>query len=153
MREKRTGFGLGSEPVNLAASRQAAALNSSPTLFCMPLRTYLLNRLNTRPRSPYRLPIASYTSPVCDLSRMVAVASVASLFGLPRTSHTASVTRGVLRIRLTFHEPSSVMTSSRSPSGAAQIGVGLGRPSLVNVVNRRYFALETSSKVGATGSI
>ena len=64
----------------------------------------------------------------------------------------AIVTRGVLRIRLTFHDFSSVMTSSRSPSTAAQIGVGLGRPSLVNVVSRMYCALARSAKVGVTVS-
>ena len=65
----------------------------------------------------------------------------------------ASVTRGVLRIRLTFQDFPSVMTSSRSPlslSKAAQIGVGLGRPSLVKVVSRMYCALASSAKVGVT---
>jgi hypothetical protein len=41
------------------------------------------------------------------------------------------------------------MTSKRSPSGAAQIAVGFGLPSLVNVVSRMYRALATSSNVGA----
>src|ERR1700692_2840439 len=64
----------------------------------------------------------------------------------------ANVTRGVLRIRLTFQELPTVITSRRSPSTAAQIGVGLGRPSLVKVVNRRYCALARSAKVGVTVS-
>src|SRR5262245_40513846 len=81
---------------------------------------------------------------------MAAVASTASLLGLPRTSQIATVTRGVLRIRLTFHESPSVMTSRRSRSGAAQITVGLERPSLVNVVSRMYLALATSAKVTGT---
>ena len=68
-------------------------------------------------------------------------------------SQTASVTRGVLRIRFTFHAFSSLMTSSRSPSEAAQTGVGLGRPSLVKVVSRTYCALATSAKLGATASV
>ena len=38
----------------------------------------------------------------------------------------ASVTRGVLRIRLTFQDFSWVVTSSRPRRLAAQIGVGLG---------------------------
>ena len=79
---------------------------------------------------------------------MVAVASMASLFLRPRISQTASVTREVLRIRLTFHAFSSLMTSRRSPSEAAQTGVGLGRPSLVKVVSRTYCALAMSAKLG-----
>ena len=82
------------------------------------------------------------TCPVC-----AAVASTASPFGFPRRSHTAMVTRGVLRMRLTFHDFSWVIATRRSPSGAAQIGVGLGLPSLVNVVSRMYSALATSAKV------
>jgi hypothetical protein len=31
--------------------------------------------------------------------------------------------------------------------------VGLGRPSLVNVVSRTYCALATSAKLGATGPV
>jgi len=50
---------------------------------------------------------------------------------------------------LTFQAFFSVITSARSPSRAIQIGVGLGRPSLVNVVNRTYWALDTSSNVTA----
>src|SRR6185312_7401999 len=91
-------------------------------------------------------------TPLCDLSRTTAVPSTASLFGRPRMSHTAIVTRGVLRIRLTFHAFPSVITSRRSPSAAAQIGVGLGRPSLVKVVSRMYCALARSAKVGVTGA-
>jgi dienelactone hydrolase len=37
-----------------------------------------------------------------------------------------------------------------SPSGAAQIGVGFGRPSLVNVVSKMYLDLATSANVSAT---
>jgi hypothetical protein len=59
----------------------------------------------------------------------------------------------VLRIRLTFQDFPSLMTSRRSPSGAAQIGVGLGRPSLVKVVSRTYCALATSAKLGVTGPV
>src|SRR5271166_2328495 len=65
----------------------------------------------------------------------------------------ANVTRGVLRIRLTFQELPTVITNRRSPrslSKAAQIGVGLGRPSLVKVVNRMYWDLARSAKVGVT---
>src|SRR5437870_1019879 len=54
------------------------------------------------------------------------------------------VTRGVLRIRFVFQEPSSVMISSLSPSGTPQTGVGFARPSLVKVVSSRYLALTTS---------
>src|SRR5689334_23689011 len=84
---------------------------------------------------------------------MAAVPSTASLVGRPFMVQVASVTRGVLRIRLTFHDFSWVMTRSRSPrclSRAAQIGVGLGLPSLVNVVSRMYCALARSAKVGVT---
>jgi hypothetical protein len=63
---------------------------------------------------------------------------------LPNAALLAIVTLGVLLIRFVFHDPSSVMTSSLSPSGTPQIGVGLGRPSLVNVVNSRYLDLMTS---------
>src|ERR1700722_18449913 len=84
---------------------------------------------------------------------MTAVASRASLFGFPCMSQIASVTRGVLRIRLTFHDFPWVIISRRSPSLAAQIAVGLGRPSLVKVVSRTYCALATSAKVGATGPV
>src|SRR5277367_6615573 len=56
---------------------------------------------------------------------MAAVASMASLFGCPCMSQIASVTRGVLRIRLTFHDFPWVIISRRLPSLAAQIGVGL----------------------------
>ena len=38
----------------------------------------------------------------------------------------------------------------RLPSGTPQTGVGLGLPSLVNVVSSRYFAWSTSLNVGAT---
>ena len=60
------------------------------------------------------------------------------------------VTRGVLRIRFVFQEPSSVMTNSLSPSATPQTGVGFGLPSLVNVVSSRYFELATLSKLSAT---
>ncbi|SHU75325.1 Uncharacterised protein [Mycobacteroides abscessus subsp. abscessus] len=43
-------------------------------------------------------------------------------------------------MRLVFHDPSSVMISSLSPSGTPHTGVGLGLPSLVNVVSSRYFS-------------
>src|ERR1700758_276535 len=76
--------------------------------------------------------------------------STASLFGLPSAVLRAIVTRGVFLIRLVFHDPSSVITKSLSPSGTPQIGVGLGRPSLVNVVKSRYLDLMTSWKLGAT---
>ena len=64
--------------------------------------------------------------------------STGSLLGLPNDPLLAIVTRGVLLIRLTFQEPSSVMTRSLSPSGTPQIAVGFGRPSLVKVVRSRY---------------
>ena len=57
------------------------------------------------------------------------------------------VTCDVLRIRLTFQELSWVMTTKRSPSGAAQMAVGFGLPSLVKVVSRMYSDLATSAKV------
>src|ERR1700744_1847505 len=81
---------------------------------------------------------------------MVAVASMASPFGWPPISQTASVTRGVLRIRFTFHDFSWVMTSSRSPWGGAQTGVGFGAHALVKVVSSTYCALATSAKVVGT---
>src|SRR5436309_5190311 len=81
---------------------------------------------------------------------MAAVPSTASLVGRPRMVQVAMVTRGVFRIRLTFHDFASVITSSRSPSTAVQIGVGLGRPSLVKVVSRMYCDLARSAKVGVT---
>ena len=46
-----------------------------------------------------------------------------------------------------------ILTAAHCLSGATQIAVGLGRPSLVNVVNRTYCALATSAKVGATASV
>jgi hypothetical protein len=60
--------------------------------------------------------------------------------GLPKGEHFWMVTRAVLSIRLVFQEPSSVLINSLSPSGTPHTGVGLGRPSLVNVVNSRYFS-------------
>ena len=64
------------------------------------------------------------------------------------------VTRGVLRIRLTFQDVSCVIATRPSPAGAAQMAVGLGLPSLVNVVSRMYSDLATSAKVtGTTQSI
>jgi hypothetical protein len=60
------------------------------------------------------------------------------------------VTRGVLRIRFTFHDVSCVMTTNRSPSGAAQMAVGFGLPSFVNVVSRMYSDLAISAKVMGT---
>src|ERR1700741_1236423 len=76
--------------------------------------------------------------------------STASLFGLPNAALLAIVTLGVLLIRLVFHDPSSVITRSLSPSGTPPMGVGLGRPSLVKVVNSRYLDVITSLKLGAT---
>src|SRR4051794_6167502 len=119
------------------------------TLFFIPPRSFE-KRLNVLPRSPYRVPIASYVAPLADLSRIAAVASTASPLGLPVRSHGAMVTRALLRIRLTFHDFSSVMTTNRSPAGAAQMAVGLGRPSLVNVVSRMYSDLATSANVAGT---
>src|SRR6478752_4370114 len=81
---------------------------------------------------------------------MRAMASTASPLGFPLRSHFAMVTRAVFRIRLTFHDFSCVITTRPSPSGAAQIAVGLGRPSLVNVVSRMYSLFATSAKVTGT---
>lgn len=81
---------------------------------------------------------------------MVALPWTPALVAQPRTLQVASVIRGLLRIRLTFHAFPADIASSRSPSAAAQMGVGLGRPSLVNVVNRMYFALAKSANVGVT---
>src|SRR6478672_5402773 len=80
------------------------------------------------------------------------MASTASPLGLPLLSHGAMVTRGVLRIRLTFQDCSWVMTTNRSPAGAAQMAVGFGLPSLVNVVSRMYSDLATSAKVTGTNT-
>src|SRR5690242_4497373 len=57
------------------------------------------------------------------------------------------VTRGVLLMRLVFHEPSSVEISSLPSSYTPQTVVGFGLPSLVNVVRIRYLDRATSSKV------
>jgi hypothetical protein len=74
--------------------------------------------------------------------------------GLPNAALLAIVTRGVLLIRFVFHDPSSVMTSSLSPSGTTQIGVGLGWPSLVNVVNSKYFVMtEVHSSCGGPARV
>src|SRR6478752_4697911 len=78
---------------------------------------------------------------------MAAVASTGSPLGLPVRSHLAMVTRGVFRMRLTFQDCSWVITTRSSPCGAAQMAVGLGLPSLVNVVNRMYSDLATSANV------
>ena len=53
-------------------------------------------------------------------------------------------------MRLVFHDPSSVITTIRSPSGTPQMAVGLGLPSLVNVVSSMYLDLATSAKVSGT---
>jgi hypothetical protein len=63
------------------------------------------------------------------------------------------VTRGLLRIRLTFHDFASVITSNRSLSGAAQTGVGFGRPSLVKLVSKMYRDFAMSEKVVGTASM
>src|SRR4029077_14660428 len=130
-------------------SHDHAALSSIVTLFFMPPRN-LEKTLNVLPSSPYRLPIASYVAPLADLSRIAAVASTASPLTLPLRSHGAMVTRGVLRIRLTFQDFSWVMTTRPSPAGAAQMAVGLGLPSLVNVVSRMYSDFAMSAKVAGT---
>ena len=82
----------------------------------------------------------SKTRRVSDFGRLRATASTGSPLGLPRTPHFWIVTRGVLLIRLVFQEPSSVLINSLSPSGTPHTVVGLGRPSLVNVVSSRYFS-------------
>src|SRR5882757_2643037 len=115
--------------------RYVAAFSSTPTLFLSSPRSFMYTP-KPHPRIPYLLLTARWTAMASDLSRTLATASIESLFGLPRGSQIASVTRGVLRIRRTFHESSSVTTKRRSPSGAAQIAVGYGLPSLVNVVSR-----------------
>src|ERR1700756_4021039 len=81
---------------------------------------------------------------------MAAVPSTGSLVGRPRMVQVASVTRGVLRIRLTFQDFDSVMTSSRSPSAAAQIGTGLGLPSFVKGVSRMEWAWAGWARGGPT---
>src|SRR6476659_1954351 len=81
---------------------------------------------------------------------MRATASTGSPLGFPLRSHFAMVTREVFRIRLTFHDFSCVITTRPSPLGAAQIAVGLARPSLVNVVSRMYSLFATSAKVTDT---
>ena len=60
------------------------------------------------------------------------------------------VTRGVLLIRLVFHDPASVLISSLPSLGTPQMAVGLGLPSLVKVVSRMYFDVTTSSNVSGT---
>ena len=77
-----------------------------------------------------------WTASGSDLPRTRATPRPIHPSGLPRGPHSASVTRGVLRMRLAFHDSSSVMTSSRRRRARAQIAVGLGLPSLVNVVSR-----------------
>src|SRR5580693_4883712 len=98
----------------------------------------------------YGLGRALCTRRVSDLGSTRATASTSSLFGLPNAALFAIVTRGVFLIRLVFHDPSPVITRSLLPSGTPQIGVGLGRPSLVNVVSSRYFDLMMSWKLAAT---
>src|SRR6476661_7771408 len=78
---------------------------------------------------------------------MAAVASTGSPLGLPVRSHLAMVTRGVFRMRLIFQDCSWVITTRPSPEGAAQMAVGLGLPSLVNVVSRMYSDLAISANV------
>ena len=87
-----------------------------------------------------RLVTMSNTRRVSDFGSFRATASTGSPLSLPSTPHFWMVTRGVLLMRLVFHEPSSVLINSLSPSGTPHTGVGLGRPSLVNVVSSRYFA-------------
>ncbi len=82
----------------------------------------------------------SNTRRVSDSGSIRATASTGSPFTLPSTPHFWIVTRGVLLMRLVFHDPLSVLITSLSPSGTPQIGVGLGLPSLVNVVSNRYFS-------------
>jgi hypothetical protein len=84
-----------------------------------------------------------------DFGRLRAIASTGSPLGLPRAVDFWIVTRGVLLIRLVFHEPSSVEISSLSPSRTPHTVVGLALPSLVNVVSNRYLESATSWKVFA----
>ncbi len=74
------------------------------------------------------------------------MAPTASPLGLPLRSHSAMVTLGVLRMRLTFQDCSPVMAIRRPPSAMAQMAVGLGLPSLVKVVSRMYSDQAMSEK-------
>ena len=82
----------------------------------------------------------SNTFRVSDFGRLRATASTGSPLTLPSTPHFWMVTRGVLLMRLVFHDPSSVLINSLPPEGTPHTGVGLGLPSLVNVVKSRYFS-------------
>ena len=75
--------------------------------------------------------ILSNTRLVSDFDSIRATASTGSPLTLPKMPHFWMVTRGVMLMRLVFHEPSSVMTNGLSPSGTPQTVVGFGRPSLV----------------------
>jgi hypothetical protein len=67
-----------------------------------------------------------------------ATPGIGSLFGLPRTSHSASSTFWSRRRRLTFQESARVQKISSSPSRADQTGVATFVPSLRKVVTRMY---------------
>lgn len=86
---------------------------------------------SSHPSTPYLRVMAARARSVPSASSTLAVPSISPLRTLPRTSQTASVTRGVLRMRRTFHELVSVHTSSSPFSGAAHTAAGLARPSLV----------------------
>src|SRR6478672_7543068 len=88
----------------------------------------------------YRRMILSNTRRVSDLGRLRATASTGSPLTAPSTPAFWIVTRGVLLIRLVFHDPSSVMMSSLSPSGTPHTVVGFALPFLVKVVSNRYFS-------------
>ena len=94
---------------------------------------------------------------------VVVVSPVAIGAGLAKGVYDASTNNGafadgfseaatpVIRAGKNFGaEHGPVITSSRSPLTAAQIGVGFGRPSLVNVVSRMYCVLARSANVGVT---
>src|SRR5690349_4537975 len=93
----------------------------------------------------------SNTRRVSDFGRLRATASTGSPLTFPSTPHFWMVTRGVLLMRLVFHDPSSVLISSLPSCGTPHTGVGFGRPSLVKVVSSRYFSSYTSSNSGIRG--
>src|SRR5689334_20433104 len=99
----------------------------------------------------YFLVTMSKTRRFSDLGRFLATACTGSPLGLPRALDFWMVTRGVFLIRLVFHDPSSVEISSLSPSRTPHTGVGLGLPSLVNVVSSRYFESAMSWNVSDMG--
>src|SRR5207244_10296161 len=68
-----------------------------------------------------------------------AVASSHGPLTSPRMLQTATRTRGLFRMRLTFHESASVYTYSASLCSTNQTGVFTPWPFLLNVSSEMYF--------------